>query len=189
MLILLNVLPDFFNIQSNGAISKIKKCYILSSLLFLIVFSFETNGYRLKGMYSLLVINIIFLISTFTYFATVKNSTRKIANVIFIIPVIVISFASCLFGTLIRQYKINEYAKINVRNGGILGCGETVSITKSKFIFFDYEVINENMCLKGISKIIIKKLDENKAEFLIFHDTAMDSENPYLYIVERKNGW
>jgi hypothetical protein len=33
------------------------------------------------------------------------------------------------------------------------------------------------------------KLDEKHAEFLIYHNGALDSENPYKYDVERKNGW
>jgi len=95
-----------------------------------------------------------------------------------------------LLGQLVYEKKIDETNKISVTTGGFLACGEIIHITQTRFGIFDKDVFHiGNLCLIGINKIETVKLDDKHAEFLIYHNGKMDSENPYKYDVERKNGW
>jgi ABC-2 type transport system permease protein len=105
-------------------------------------------------------------------------------------PLIVVSIFALIFGKVLKEFDINNETKIIVTTGGILSCGELIRITQTKFGIFDKEVHYESsLCLREINKIETIKLDEKHAEFLIYHNGEMDSENPYKYEVERKNGW
>jgi hypothetical protein len=90
----------------------------------------------------------------------------------------------------VNEFRIDDTNKISVTTGGFLACGENINITQSRLGIFDKEVFRvDNLCLKGIYKIETSTLDEKHAEFLIYHNGQYDSENPYKYYMERKNGW
>ena len=57
-------------------------------------------------------------------------------------------------------------------------------------VIFDREIFHEsNLCLRGIRKIEIVDFNEKRADFLIYHNGELDSENPYKYEIENKNVW
>ena len=73
---------------------------------------------------------------------------------------------------------------------GFLACGEIIRITKTEFGIFDKEIFyDSNQCLIGITKVETVRIDNNGAEFLIYHNKDQDSENPYQYEIENKNVW
>jgi ABC-2 type transport system permease protein len=95
-----------------------------------------------------------------------------------------------LFGQRLGEYRINNTYKIEVTIGGLLACGENIKISKSAMVIFDKEIFHEaSLCLRGIEKIDIVDFNENRAEFLIYHNGEYDSENPYKYEIENKNVW
>ena len=168
----------------------IVKIFIASTILFLTYTIFDFNSYRLKGLYTFTVICFTFIISTVIFYSIVKNTEIKILTVFLTIPLIIyIIFYGVLFGRVLNQFNINDSLKITVTSGGLLSCGETIKITQSKFGIFDKEVYKDEPCLLGIEKIETLIIDDTHAEFLIYHDKKLDSENPYKYIVERKNLW
>jgi hypothetical protein len=95
-----------------------------------------------------------------------------------------------VYGQVVYEQRIDENNKISVTTGGFLACGEIINITQTRLGIFDKEVFHiDNLCLIGINKIEIVKLDDKHAEFLIYHNGQYDSENPYKYELERKNVW
>lgn len=169
----------------------IVKLLIATTILFLTILIFAFNGYRLKGQYSFLTISLTFIGLTTIYFALFKNTIAKILTTTFLLtPLLVVSIFMLLFGQVLKEFDINDNTKIIVTTGGFLSCGELIYISQTKFGLFDKEVHYESsLCLRGINKIETAKIDDKHAEFLIYHDKTMDSENPYKYDVERKNGW
>jgi len=167
----------------------IERILIASTILFLIFIAFEFNGYKLKGVYSFSTISWIFIVSTILYFALFKSTKRKILTVFLLTPLISLSILTLLIGQVVYEQKIDDTNKISVTTGGFLACGENIHITQTKFGIFDKRVFQIKRCLIGINKIETIKLDDKHAEFLIYHNGQNDSENPYKYDVERKNGW
>jgi len=169
----------------------IVRLLIATTILFLTVLILLFNGYRLKGQYTFLTISLTFIVLTIIYFTLFKNTTTKILATIFLLtPLLVLSIYTLLFGRVLKEFDINNNTKIIVTTGGFLSCGELIYITQTKFGLFDKEVHYESsLCLRGIEKIETIKIDDKHAEFLIYHNKTMDSENPYKYDVERKNGW
>ena len=101
-----------------------------------------------------------------------------------------LSILTLIIGQLVYERKLDENNKISVTTGGFLTCGEIINITQTRFWIFDKHVFHiGDLCLIGITKIETIKLDDKNAEFLIYHNGEMDSENPYKYEVKRKNGW
>ena len=93
-------------------------------------------------------------------------------------------------GRVINEFRRDDTTKISVTKGGFLACGEIIKITQSKFGIFNKEVFHiDNLCVIGIHKIEALKIDEKHIELLIYHNGELDSENPYKYDLERKNGW
>lgn len=164
---------------------------IVATILFLTFSIFAFNGYRLKGQYTFMVIGSTFIGLTIIYFTLFKTTKLKILTTIFILtPLLLVSVFSLLFGQVLKEFDINNNTKIIVTEGGFLSCGELIYITQTKFRLFNKEVHYEkNLCLRGIEKIETIKIDDRHAEFLIYHNEEMDSENPYKYNVERKNRW
>lgn len=169
----------------------IVKLLVATTILFLTILIFAFNGYRLKGQYTFLTISLTFIGLTIVHFALFKNTTTKILTTTFILtPLLAVSIFTLLFGQVLKQFDINENSKIIVTTGGFLSCGEQIYITQTKFGFFDKEAHYESsLCLRGIEKIETVKIDDKHAEFLIYYNGENDSENPYKYEVERKNGW
>lgn len=85
---------------------------------------------------------------------------------------------------------MNNDIDIVVSSVAFLGCGETISLTKSKFIIFDQQLFyNSNECLMGIYKVETIEFNERRARFLIYHSGELDSENPYNYEIKNINVW
>lgn len=190
LIIGLNCIPLLTNTTFPKAEKIILRVLIASSILFVTFTFFVFNGYILKGVYTYSIFIWSFIISTIIYFILFKNSKKKVLTVFLLTPLIVVSIFALIFGKVLKEFDINNETKIIVTTGGILSCGELIRITQTKFGIFDKEVHYESsLCLREINKIETIKLDEKHAEFLIYHNGEMDSENPYKYEVERKNGW
>ena len=190
LIIGLNCIPVLTNTTFPKVEKIILRVLIASSILFVTFTFFVFNGYILKGVFIYSIIIWSFIISTIIYFILFKNSKKKVLTVFLLTPLIVVSIFALIFGKVLKEFDINNETKIIVTTGGILSCGELIHITQTKFAIFDKEVHYESsLCLREIKKIETIKLDEKHAEFLIYHNGEMDSENPYKYVVERKNGW
>jgi ABC-2 type transport system permease protein len=190
LLIGLNCIPLLIRTTFPKAERTIKIILVASTILFLTFTIFAFNGYRLKGLYTFSTISWTFIVSTIAYFAIFKNTKKKLITVFLLTPLIVLSILTLLLGQLVYENKIDETNKISVTTGGFLACGEIIHITQTRFGIFDKDVFHiDNLCLIGINKIETVKLDDKNAEFLIYHNGEYDSENPYKYDVERKNGW
>lgn len=168
----------------------IQKILVVSTILFLTFTILKFNNYRIKGFYTCSTISWTFVLSTIAYFVIFKNTKKKLIIVLLLTPLIIISLLTLITGQLVYENKIDATNKITVTTGGFLACGEIIHITQTRFAIFDKDVFHvNNLCLIGINKIETVELDDKHAEFLIYHNGAYDSENPYRYVVERKNGW
>jgi len=163
---------------------------ITTTILFLTFGLLELYGYSLKGLYSFSTITWTFIVSTILFFALFKNTRRKILTAFLLTPLLVLSILTLILGQLVYERKLDENNRISVTTGGFLACGEIINITQTRFMIFDKQVFHiGDLCLLGINNIETIKLDDKNAEFLIYHNGKLDSENPYKYDVERKNGW
>ena len=114
----------------------------------------------------------------FDFLETVPNSGEYICTNF--VPVIDETY------TLAIQYDSQIYRA----SSKLFATPEIINITQTRFLIFDKEVYHiENLCLIGINKIETIKFDDKHTEFLIYHNGENDSENPYKYQMERKNGW
>jgi len=190
LIIGLNCVPLLIKTTFPKAEKGIQRILIASIVLFLIFTIFKFNGYQLKGRYTFSTICWIFIVLTIIYFALLKNTKKKIITVFLLTPMLVLSIVTLTLGQLVYENSIDETNKIRVTKGAFLACGEIIHITQTKLGIFDKEVFHMNkLCLIGINKIETVKLDNKHAEFLIYHNGKYDSENPYKYVVERKNLW
>jgi ABC-2 type transport system permease protein len=190
LIIGLNCIPLLTKRTFSKAEKIIQIVLITSLVLFLTFTIFDFNGYRLKGLYTFATIGWIFSIATIAYFIIFKNSKKKVLKAFLLTPLIALSIFTLLFRQHVYEHRIDENNKISVTTGGFLACGEILNITQTRFVIFDKDVFHiGDLCLIGISKIETVKLDDKQAEFLIYHNGQLDSENPYKYEVERKNGW
>ncbi len=163
---------------------------IVATILFLTFGIFRLNGYSLKGLYSFSTISWTFIVSTIAYFVVFKNTKKKILTAFILTPLLVVAGLTLILGQLVYERQLDENFRITATTGGFLACGEIINITQTRFRIFDKQVFHiGDICLLGITKIETVKLDEKHAEFLIYHNGQLDSENPYKYEVERKNGW
>jgi hypothetical protein len=190
LIIGLNCIPLLIKTTFPTVEKVIVRVLFASTILFLLSTIFEFSGYRLKGLYTFSTISWTFIISTILIFALFKNSEKKILTVFLLTPLVVLIILTPILGELVYEKRIDETYKISVTTGGFLACGEIINITQTKFGIFDKQVFHiGDLCLIGINKIETIKLDEKHEEFLIYHNGQLDSENPYIYDVERKNGW
>jgi hypothetical protein len=190
LLIGLNCIPLLIRTTFPKVEKAVACMLIATTILFLIFGILELYGYRLKGLYTFSIITSTFIVSTIAYFAIFKNTKKKLISVFLLTPLIVLSILTLLLGQLVYENKIDETNKISVTTGGFLACGEIIHITQTRFGIFDKDVFHiDNLCLIGINKIETVKLDDKNAEFLIYHNGKLDSENPYKYYVDRKKSW
>lgn len=190
LIIGLNCIPLLTKTTFPTAEKVIQRILIASTILFSTFTIFAFSGYKLKGLYTFSTISWTFIISTIAYLAIFNNTKKKLLTVFLLTPLIVLSILTILLGQLVYEHKIDTANKISVTTGGFLDCGEIINITQTRFGIFDKEVFYiDNLCLIGINKIETIKLGDKHAEFLIYHNGLNDSENPYKYEVERKNGW
>lgn len=186
----LNCIPLLIKTNFPKTEKVIVKLLIASTILFLTFTIFEYRGYKLKGLYTFPIIALTFIITTILYYAIFKNTKQKILTVFLLTPLIVLSISLLLFGRVEKEFRLNNDYKISISTGGFMACGENIHITKSKFGIFDKQVFYvRNLCLLGIYDIKTVSVDKKHAEFLIFHNGQNDSENPYKYVVERKDEW
>ena len=163
---------------------------IAATILFLIFGAFGLYGYSLKGLYTFSLIAWTFIISTILFFTLFKNTRRKILAVFLLTPLLLVCGLKVILGQLVYERQLDEKNRIAVTTGGFLACGEIINITETRLGIFDKQVFHiGDLCLLGITKIETIKLDDKHAEFLIYHNGKLGSENPYKYDVERKNGW
>lgn len=186
----LNCIPLLTKMNSPKMEKAITQILIYTSLVFVIFTLLLFNDYRLKGIYTNWIIGLAFIISNLLFFVLVKNRRKKFIIVLLMTPLTLLSLITLIFGQVIAEYRINDFYKIEVSNGGFLSCGEIIKITKSEFVFFNKEVYYESgLCLRGIDKIETLEFNKNHANFLIYHNGEMDSENPYSYEIKNKNVW
>ena len=163
---------------------------IVATILFLTFGIFGLNGYSLKGLYTFSTISWTFIVSTIAYFVIFKNTKKKISTAFILTPLLVVAGLTLILGQRVYERQLDENYRIAVTTGGFLACGEIINITQTRFGIFDKQVFRiGNLCLQGITEIETVKIDDKHAEFLIYHNGQLDSENPYKYDVERKNGW
>lgn len=190
LIIGLNCIPLLINTNFPKMEKVIIRLLVASTILFLTFLIFAFNGYRLKGQYTFPAIVLTFICLTICYFVIFKITKKKILNVFLLTPLLVVSVFILFFGQVMKEFNVKDNIKIIVTRGGLLSCGELIYITQTKFGIFDKEVHYESsLCLRGINRIETVKIDDIHAEFLIYHNKELDSENPYKYDVERKNGW
>ena len=190
LIIGINFIPKLTNKNYPYAEKIILKFLIISGIIFLTFGLLEGYGYKVKGQHSFSIICLIFIVFSFLFFALFKNTKKKILIVLLLIPLIFLSISFMAFSKVKKEFQIDSKTKIIVTSGGFLSCGENIEISKSKFVLFNKVAVNlTKICLTGIEKIEVKKLDNVKAEFLIFHNGQNDSENPYELNVVRENVW
>lgn len=183
LIVFLNCIPFFIKFSSPKTEKLIGKMLIFWSILFFVFFVFLYNGFRLKGQYPFNIIAFLFICILIFYFVLFKNTMIKILITTFVLtPLLVVSIFTLLFGQKLKEFDFNNNKKIIVTNCGFLSCGEIIHITETQFLIFDKEIYYESsLCLQGIEKIEVEKIDNSQIEFLIYHDGKMDSENPYKY--------
>tara|TARA_R110002124_G_C8689612_1_gene492931 strand:- start:72 stop:671 length:600 start_codon:yes stop_codon:yes gene_type:complete len=185
-----NLIPELTKKRFPKTEKLIKRILIYVTVTFVILIILSFSGLKLKGIYSNLIIGLIFILTSLLYFAITKNTTRKIVTIVALIPLILLSAYFQVFNENLGRYKVTEKHNIVISREGFLACGEIIRLTTPKFLIFDKELIyDSNQCLRGIYKIETVEFDEKRAEFLIYHNGDMDSENPYDYEIENKNVW
>jgi hypothetical protein len=188
VLIGLNIIPELINKELPKTQKRILKILIISTLFFLALTIMSFMGYWLKSLFLNLIIKFIFILTSFIYFVTVQNTRRKLITSLLIIPLIIFSFCSMILSKTVYSY--NNDLNILVTSEGFLACGEIIRLTKTEFGIFEKELIyDSNQCLRGIKKIETVRFNKYEAEFLIYHNGEMDSENPYNYKIENKKNW
>lgn len=186
----LNLIPQLSknNFQITGKV--VIRMLIFTAMALMILTILQFNGFKIKGVYSNSIIGIVFTSASLLYFTVVKNTKRKLLSVLLLMPLILLSLFALFFGRTIYEKEIAADYKIEVSTGGIMSCGELICLTKTMFGIFDKEIYYESsLCLREIERIETIKFNKDAAEFLIYHNGEMDSENPYHYKIENKNIW
>ncbi|MFD2697788.1 hypothetical protein ACFSQ0_07265 [Mesonia sediminis] len=183
----LNLIPKITGFKSIKIEKKISIILLSSLLLNITSIALIFNDIKIKGFYTNSIIGIIFIITCLLFFAIVNNNWKKILIVVILIPVIALTLITLFFSQSIAKFQINRDYSIEVRNGGLLSCGETIHIYKTNNLFFDEIVQNKNdLCVYGIYDIKTTHFDNKEAQFLIFHNEKLDSENPIKLELKRK---
>ena len=186
----LNLIPQLTKWNFPKTEKAINRILVFITMTFFVLTVLSFNGYTLKGLYSNSVIGLLFIATTIIYFVLAKNTRKKLVGIVILIPLLLFSLFTFLFGRTIYENKIADDFKIQVTIGGLMSCGELIHLTKTKFLIFDKEIVYESsLCLREIERIETIKFDQDSAEFLIYHNGKMDSENPYKYRIENKNVW
>jgi ABC-2 type transport system permease protein len=185
-----NLIPGLTKKRFPKTEKQIERLLIYITIAFLILIVLSFNGIKLKGVYSNLIVGIIFIITSLLYFAINKNTTRKVISIVVLIPLILCSFYFQFFYQNLGRYKVNDDLDIVVSREGFLACGEIIRLTTSKFIIFDQQLnYDSSECLRGIYKVETIEINKKNARFLIYHSGELDSENPYNYEIKNINLW
>ncbi|MDY2588533.1 hypothetical protein [Winogradskyella aquimaris] len=190
ILIGLNLIPELIKKEYPKTEKIITRIVFYTTIIFLILILLSLIGIRFKGLYTNRIIGLTFLVSSLFYFATKKNTRNKIISIVFLFPLILAGFYFQFFNQNLGTYKVNDELNIKISQEGFLACGEIIRLTKSTLLIFEKELIyDSNQCLRGIDRIETSEFNDKRAEFLIYHNGEMDSENPYHYEIENKNVW
>ncbi|MFK8046663.1 MAG: hypothetical protein AB8B72_14285 [Crocinitomicaceae bacterium] len=190
ILIGLNLIPELIKKEYPKTEKIIARIVLYTTLIFLILILLSLVGIRFKGQYTNTIIGLNFLISSLIYLATNKNTRNKIISIVILFPLILVGFYFQFFNQNLGKYKVNDELNIKISQEGFLACGEIIRLTKSRLLIFEKELIyDSNQCLRGIDRIETIEFNDKRAEFLIYHNGEMDSENPYHYEIENKNVW
>lgn len=163
---------------------------IFCSLLNLGLITLLFNAYHLKGLYTSISIVFLLYILCILYFCLIKITRKKLITVVILIPVLVIASLRFIFGKVIYNHLINDNHKIQVIEGGILACGETIQLSKTAFFIFDKELHTTSaICLWGISKIEVLEYTNQKLILLIYHNGKGEKDNPYRYEIKKDKEW
>ncbi|SFS96383.1 ABC-2 type transport system permease protein [Zhouia amylolytica] len=190
ILIGLNLIPGLIKKEYPKTEKIITRIVFYATIIFLILILLSFFGIRFKGLYTNTIIGLTFLISSLFYFATKKNTRNKIKSIVILFPLILAGLYLQFFNQNLGTYKVNDELNINISQEGFLACGEIIRLTKSRLLIFEKELIyDSNQCLRGIDRIEMIEFNDKRAEFLIYHNREMDSENPYPYEIENKNVW
>lgn len=177
-----NCLPFIFKNKFKDFEKVVKKALMFSLIIFFVFTVLLFNDIRLKGIYSYLIIGILFFFSCLFYFAIVENTRKKILLTILLLPTILFGFLLLIFSDVKYQTKLNNKYDLQVVDGGFMTCGENIRVVESKYFVFYKEIKQVNgLCVIGIEKIMIDNVVNNKFDLLIFHNGEMDSENPLHY--------
>jgi ABC-2 type transport system permease protein len=186
----LNCIPLLINRHLGKLETVISRVLLITTIIFGFLTILTFLDYRLKGINTNSIITLIFIVSCLFYFTLIKITWKKLIKSFLLLPMILLSINSLIFGETIYENKINDTYDIKTYIGGFLACGESIKITKTEFVVFDKTIYQKSsLCLKGIDKIESLEFNESRAEFLIYHDGEMDSENPYKYEIKNKNVW
>lgn len=190
ILIGLNLIPELIKKEYPKTEKIIARIVFYATIIFLIFILLSLVGIRFKGLYTNAIIGLTFLISSLIYFVTNKNTRNKIISIVILFPLILVGLYFQFFNQNLGTYKVNDELNIKISQEGFLACGEIIRLTKSKLLIFEKELIyDSNQCLRGIDRIETVKFNDKCAEFLIYHNGEMNSENPYHYEIENKNVW
>lgn len=190
ILIGLNLTPELIKKECPKTEKNIARTVLYTTLIFLILILLSLVGIRFKGQYTNTIIGLTFLISSLIYFVTNKTTRNKIISIVILFPLILVGFYFQFFYQNLGTYKVNDELNIKISQEGFLACGEIIRLTKSRLLIFEKELIyDSNQCLRGINRIETIEFNDKRAEFLIYHNGEMDSENPYHYEIENKNVW
>ncbi|MCX2743356.1 hypothetical protein OO013_05735 [Mangrovivirga sp. M17] len=185
LIIALNCVPLLIKRKFPKAKKVVGRILVATTILFLIFTVLKFYGYNLKGNYTFQAIAWSFLVSAILFFTLFKNTKKKLLTVLLLTPLVTWGVMTPLINQVVYEQKFDDQRKIVVTTGGFLACGEIIFITQTKFGIFDKEVLYlDNICLTGIDKIEFTS-DTKHLEFLIHHNGELDSENPYLYTIER----
>ena len=190
LLIGLNLILELIKKEYPKTEKIITRIVFYATIIFLILILLSFVGIRFKGLYTNTIIGLTFLISSLFYFATKKNTRNKIISIVILFPLILAGFYFQFFYQNLGTYKVNDELNIKISQEGFLACGEIIRLTKSRLLIFEKELTyDSNQCLRGIDRIETIEFNDKRAEFLIYHNGEMDSENPYHYEIENKNVW
>lgn len=186
----LNLIPNLTKWNFPKAEKAINRILVFTAMTFFIFTVLSFFGYKLKGLHSNSIIAFVFITSTIPYFGLVQSNKRKLISVAILFPLILLSLFSLLFGRTIYESSIADGYKIQVTTGGPLSCGELIHLTETKLLIFDREIVYESsLCLREIERIETINFDHESADFLIYHNRALNSENPYKFKIENSNLW
>jgi ABC-2 type transport system permease protein len=188
VLVGLNLIPQIRKRKNQTVEFKISTLTAASTLVFSLVNLFYFNNLRLKGLYSIPIINLLFVLTVVIYFSFVTNSRLKIISIPILTVFILLGLLTTFFGQLKYEKKIDDTHKIMVTSGGLMSCGQLLYLTRTTCLMFDKEVHYESsLCLRDITQIDVLRFNNELAEFEIHHNGEL--ENPYRLIIENKNMW
>ena len=188
VLVGLNLIPQIRKRKNQTFEFKISTLTAASTLVFSLVNLFYFNNLRLKGLYSIPIINLLFVLTVVIYFSFVTNSRLKIISIPILTVFILLGLLTTFFGQLKYEKKIDDTHKIMVTSGGLMSCGQLLYVTRTTCLMFDKEVHYEgSLCLRDITQIDVLRFNNELAEFEIHHNGEL--ENPYRLKIENKNMW